>query len=200
MWSVFMDMELALTQGVKQVALVPDRGAVRELASAGLCPVLHEGASRGIWMPVVITFGPASATREWRAVVHVASWSRSRHPAVLPGPRGPWEGCVGSHGPLRGGARDPDAPSRGREDGEDVPPRPGRGTDLEESAGERCVGPAAQRVRPGHALPFGRGRDAVLLEKLPGGGGGPDARRRRLVMEKTVKGRRARLAAGQSRP
>ncbi|PWJ05496.1 hypothetical protein DKG34_22370 [Streptomyces sp. NWU49] len=63
MWSVLAGTDLALTQGVKQVALVPDRGAVRELASADLCPALPEGAYSGIWMPVVITFGRASATR-----------------------------------------------------------------------------------------------------------------------------------------
>lgn len=166
------------------MALVPDQGAVQELASTGLYPALHEGVhpghldACGDHLPAGVGHKGVEGGRELRVAVAdqesgLAADVIEVHEEVTPELHDPLRGRV------RGGAQAPDAPCRVLDDGEDVQPRPSQGADLEEIAGDQCVGLAAQKVRPGRALPFGRGRDAVLLEDLPdGGGAGLDAQRR----------------------
>ncbi|GAB2879347.1 hypothetical protein GCM10027074_54510 [Streptomyces deserti] len=86
-----------------------------------------------------------------------------------------------------GGAADADTPGGVLENDKDVQAGTGQGADLEEVAGEQCVGLAAQEVGPGVALSLGRGRDAVLLQDLPDGGGGDlEAQGRELAVDPAV--------------
>src|ERR1019366_7827609 len=183
---------LVLAQSVQEVALVPDQGAIEELAPAGLYPALHDRVHSGHpdtalddLQPGIIEdgvervgeLGVAVADQEFRRAAGVFQV----HDQVPPELRGP-----GGRG-VRGGAEDPDPPGGVLDDGEGVQARPGQGADLEEVTGQQGVGLTAQEAGPGQALPSGCGRDAVLVQDLPDGGGGDlDAEGREFAVDAPV--------------
>jgi hypothetical protein len=69
-WAVPVVEGFELAERVQEVPLVPDQRTVEELVPAGLYPALQRSMTefiRGIWMPVVTTFRPASVIRVSKA-------------------------------------------------------------------------------------------------------------------------------------
>jgi len=166
-----------LAQGVEQMVLVPDQGAVQQLVPAGLYPAFHErvharypDAGQYEFDPRVLEDGVEQGGERAVAVPDEepcpAAGVLEVHDEVLRGL------CDPGGGRVCGGAQDPDAPAAVLEHREHVEPRPGQSDGLEEVAGQQGIGLGAQEAGPGRYGAFGCRGDPGILQELPRGGGG----------------------------
>jgi len=171
---VLIVMDLVRAQDLPQMGLVPDEGAVQELASASADPAFGNRVHAG--RPHVAQHGPDPGVGEDRVErggevratvadheLHLLCLSTEVHDQVA--------GLLG--GPLPGGvqrdAEDADAPGRVLDHGQDVGLGAVEQIDAEEVAGQDRLGLGAQELCPGWPGPSWRGVDAVGPEDLPYG-------------------------------
>src|ERR1035437_4291352 len=167
-------VDLVVAQDPPQMVLVPDQGAVRELAAASPNPPFGDRVHPG--RPHVAQHGPDPGDREGGGEcggeVRAAVADHERDPVCLSAEvhervagllGGPFPGGV------QGDAEDADAPGRVRDHGQDVSPGTAGQVNREEVAGQDRLGLRAQELRPGRPGPPRRGAGAAGLEDLPYG-------------------------------
>ena len=175
-WSVVVVERFEFAQGVPEVGLVQDEGAVEQFGSAGADPPFHDRVHPRYADPGLsnrdtavgqngIESGGVFAVSVPDQVLHGGAGVLQIHDQVSCHLGGP--GCGG----VCGCAEDADAAGGVLDDGEDDQPCSGQGAGVEEVGGEEGVGLAAQEGGPGEVVAVGRGLDAVGLEDLPDGGG-----------------------------
>ena len=156
------------------MVLVPDEGAVQELATASSDPALGDRVHAG--RPHVAQHGLDPGVGEDRVErggeVRSPVGDHELHPLCLAAEVHDQVACLlRSPFPRRvqGDAEDSDAPGRVLDHGQDVGLGAVEQVDCEEVAGQDRVGLGAQELRPSRPGPPRRGADAVGLEDLPYG-------------------------------
>jgi hypothetical protein len=168
--------QLELMQGMHQVSVVPDQGAVQELAPAGLYPPLHDrihpGCADRARDDLDAFAGEHGVERLGEFGVAVADHVLRRGAGVLEVhhqvPRDLGDPSLSGVG---GDTKDPDAATGVFDDGEHVVGGTGQRGGGEEVAGEDGLGLAAQERGPGGVVTVRGGLDPMPFQDLPDGGG-----------------------------